>query len=164
MSNQGKYTGSISPHFERPDGSKVKYCKRKKPVPLVYDLTHDDRTYEDNGQVIKKTPICIISEFCGSFVASTKGFDQFYSHKILVTETNALYKKDPVKPVTVRDDRILDKKIVFQSSDPKLRVQLYGNWNNWERGTVMDFRGKLGYEADIDLAKGVYEYKFKING
>lgn len=28
----------------------------------------------------------------------------------------------------------------------------------------MDFRGKLGYEADIDLAKGVYEYKFKING
>ena len=49
MANQGKYTGSISPHFERPDGSRVKYCKRKKPIPLIYDQTHDNRTYEENG-------------------------------------------------------------------------------------------------------------------
>lgn len=46
MGNQGKYTGSLSPHFDRPDGHRVKYCKRKKPIPLIYDLTHDNKTYE----------------------------------------------------------------------------------------------------------------------
>lgn len=46
MGKQGKYTGSISPHFERPDGFRIKYCKRKKPIPLIYDLTHDNKTYE----------------------------------------------------------------------------------------------------------------------
>jgi glycogen debranching enzyme len=47
MGNHGKYTGSISPHFERPYGTRVKYCKRKKPIPLIYDQTHDNRTYEE---------------------------------------------------------------------------------------------------------------------
>ncbi len=60
MGPQGKYTGSISPHFERPGGHRVKYCKRKKPVPLIYDLTHDNQTYESIGKVIRKTPICMI--------------------------------------------------------------------------------------------------------
>jgi len=45
MGNHGKYTGSISQHFERPHEKRVKYCKRKKPIPLIYDLTHDNSTY-----------------------------------------------------------------------------------------------------------------------
>ena len=85
MGNQGKYTGSISPHFERPDGYRIKYCKRKKPIPLIYDLTHDNKTYEESGSTVCKTPICILCDFNGAFVGSTKGFDQFYSKKIFVT-------------------------------------------------------------------------------
>jgi hypothetical protein len=49
MCNQGKFTGSLSRHFERPDGHRVKYCKRKRPIPLVYDQTHDNNAYEEKG-------------------------------------------------------------------------------------------------------------------
>jgi hypothetical protein len=45
MGGHGKYTGSISPHFDRPHGKRLKYCRRKKPIPLIYDLTHDNQTY-----------------------------------------------------------------------------------------------------------------------
>lgn len=79
MGNHGKYTGSISPHFDRPHGKRLKYCRRKKPIPLLYDLTHDNKTYESSDKIIIKTPICLVIEYCGAFIGSTKGFDQFYS-------------------------------------------------------------------------------------
>ena len=93
MGNHGKYTGTLNPYFHR-YGKKVKYCRRKKPVPLVYDLTHDNNTYESKGKTILKTPIAFIIELCGAFIGSTKGFDQFYSNTISVTELGALYLQD----------------------------------------------------------------------
>lgn len=60
MGNHGKYTGSISPHFDRPDNNRIKYCKRKRPIPLLYDLTHDNKTYEQSNKAIIKTPISLL--------------------------------------------------------------------------------------------------------
>ena len=84
MGNHGKYTGTLNPYFWKKNYS-VKYCRRKKPVPLVYDLTHDNKTYEEKGKTIVKTPLCLLLELSGAFVGSTKGFDQFYSKKVDVT-------------------------------------------------------------------------------
>lgn len=41
MGEGGQYFGSHNPYFEE-NGKLVKYCKRKRPVVLVYDLTHDN--------------------------------------------------------------------------------------------------------------------------
>ena len=46
MGNHGKYTGTLNPYFTK-NGKKFKYAKRKKPIPLIYDLTHDNSTYEE---------------------------------------------------------------------------------------------------------------------
>jgi hypothetical protein len=64
------------------------------PVSLIYDQTHDNKTYEESGIMIKKTPLVVLAELCGTFVGSTKGFDQFYAHKIPVTDTLPIYKMD----------------------------------------------------------------------
>ena len=84
MGPAGQYIGSLSPYFEE-NGRVVCYLNRSHPIYLVYDLTHDNRTYEESGQVIVKTPLCLLLDMTGAFVGSTKGFDQFYSKKVLVT-------------------------------------------------------------------------------
>lgn len=144
MGNQGKYTGSISPHFERTDG-RVKYCKRKKPIPLIYDLTHDNNTYEASNKIIVKTPICIILEYSGAFVGSTKGYDQFYSKKIMVTETNALYLQDEIKKVTKHTFNQIKRKIIYPSANSLDKIEVVGNWSNWSTFSQLEKKGKIGF-------------------
>lgn len=59
LGNHGNYSGSLSRYFKKNDQT-IKYCRRKKPLLLVYDLTHDNNTYEESGKVILKTPICLL--------------------------------------------------------------------------------------------------------
>lgn len=45
MGASGQYTGSLSPYFEK-HGHTIQYLNRDHPIYLVYDLTHDNKTYE----------------------------------------------------------------------------------------------------------------------
>ena len=64
---------------------------------LVYDLTHDNQTYIEKKIQILQTPITVITALMGAFLGSTKGFDQFYAHKIEVIETKQIYAWDHKK-------------------------------------------------------------------
>jgi len=63
----------------------IKYSTRKKPILLVYDLTHDNMTYCDKKIQVLQTPVTVIISLMGAFIGSTKGYDQFYAKKIEVT-------------------------------------------------------------------------------
>lgn len=64
------------------------------PIHLVYDLTHDNQTYISKGIHVLQTPVTFAISLIGTFIGSTKGYDQFYSRKIEVTELRTLYKQD----------------------------------------------------------------------
>ena len=60
----------------------MKYSGKKKPIVLIYDLTHDNQTYIDQGMIVLQTPVSLALSMMGTFVGSTKGYDQFYTHKV----------------------------------------------------------------------------------
>lgn len=72
----------------------VKYSTRKKPILLVYDLTHDNMTYCEKKIQVLQTPITVLISLMGAFIGSTKGFDQFYARKVDVIESRQLYSED----------------------------------------------------------------------
>ncbi len=78
------YLGTLNRLFEE-NGQTIKYAVRKRPIPLIYDLTHDNQTYISQKKTILHTPLALCLAFIGSFTGSTKGFDQFYSKKVEVT-------------------------------------------------------------------------------
>jgi hypothetical protein len=84
------YLGALSRIFNE-GGENIKYSVRKKPIYLVYDLTHDNQTYISKGIHILQTPVSFALSLIGTFIGSTKGYDQFFSKKIEVTEMNELY-------------------------------------------------------------------------
>lgn len=84
------YLGTFNKIFIE-NGEKIKYATRKQPIPLVYDLTHDNETYASKNILILQTPISYLLSLIGTFTGSCKGFDQFYSKKIQVTELRQLY-------------------------------------------------------------------------
>ena len=55
----------------------------------------------------------LLMSLLGTFIGSTKGYDQFYSHQISVTETIPLYKKDTCPKIMVDNSEIEKRKIVF---------------------------------------------------
>jgi hypothetical protein len=85
------YLGTLNRFFIE-NGENIKYSTRKRPIYLVYDLTHDNQTYITKEIHILQTPVSIAISMIGTFIGSTKGFDQFYSKKIEVTELRELYK------------------------------------------------------------------------
>jgi hypothetical protein len=94
------YLGSLNRHFKE-NGETVKYSYHKKPIALVYDLTHDNESYAQKKIIQLATPVSVLLTFMGTFTGSTKGFDQFYSKKIQVTEMRQLYANDYLFPPTV---------------------------------------------------------------
>ena len=68
---------------------------------MVCDLTHDNETYISKKIIYLQTPVAIVTTFLGTFTGTTRGFDQFYSRKVDVTEIRPLYSEEysypPVK-------------------------------------------------------------------
>ena len=79
---------------------------------MVYDLTHDNKTYEEEDQINTKAPVSMLIDCSGAFVGSTKGFDQFYPSKVDVTETAPIYQNDQ-NPEMRSLAKTVRKKIVF---------------------------------------------------
>lgn len=50
----------------------------------------------------------------------------------------------------------VNKKFVYDSTNPRDKVELFGNWNNWREGKLMNLSGKIGFEISIPLTKGTY--------
>lgn len=71
------------------------------PIYLVYDLTHDNQTYVSKGNLVLQTPVTVAISLIGTFNGSTKGYDQFYTKKIEVTEMRQLYLQDISYPPTI---------------------------------------------------------------
>ena len=82
----------------------------------------------------------------------------------MVTELSALYLHDEEKKVTCHTFNTIKKKIIYQSSSLNDKLELFGSWNHWSSAGIMQRKGKIGYQLDIQLAPGKYEYKFKVNG
>ncbi len=64
----------------------------------MYDITHDHLTFITRKKTILQTPLAFLLPMIGTFTGSTKGFDQFYTNKILVTELRDLYQNDKKYP------------------------------------------------------------------
>ncbi len=93
-----RYVGGLNRYMEEKD-EVVKYSTRKKPLLLVYDLTHDNMTYCQKKIQVLQTPVTVLISLMGTFIGSTKGYDQFYARKIDVTQTEKLYSFDnPIHP------------------------------------------------------------------
>lgn len=84
LGKDARYVGGLNGYMEEKDEI-VKYSTRKKPIVLVYDLTHDNTTYCQNNIQVLQTPVTVLISLMGSFIGSTKGYDQFYANKIDVT-------------------------------------------------------------------------------
>ena len=76
------------------------------PIHLVYDLTLDNQTFISTGNQVLQTPVAFAISLIGTFIGSTKGYDQFYSKKIEVTELRPLYKQDTSFPPLVEHSEI----------------------------------------------------------
>ena len=122
------YLGTLDRYFLENE-EKVKYEVHKKPIPLVFDLTHDNETYASKKILNLQTPVAIVQTFLGTFIGSTKGFDQFYSKKILVTELEPLYSKDYKYVPVVENSEVSTCLITFKS---KGKCFLSGSWDHWK--------------------------------
>lgn len=87
------YLGALDRIFLE-NGERIKYAVKKRPIVLVYDLTHDNQTFITKGIHVLQTPVSFALGLIGTFIGSTKGYDQFYSKKIDVTEMQKLYAQD----------------------------------------------------------------------
>jgi hypothetical protein len=76
------YVGGLNRYMEERSNEIIKYSTRKKPILLVYDLTHDNMTYCEKKIQVLQTPVTVLISFMGAFIGSTKGYDQFYARKI----------------------------------------------------------------------------------
>lgn len=159
MGPSGPYIGSLNPYFETQTEC-VKYCRRKRPIILIYDLTHDNQSYVKKGMILKQLPIALLCSFAGTFIGSTKGFDQFYNKHILVTEQAALYAQDKLTEPLVDNSGVVKKRFIFTGGSK--HCELFGSWNNWKQGLVMTYDEQISkYWVDLELPPGKYEYKFK---
>lgn len=79
-----RYVGGLNRYMEERN-ELVKYSTRKKPLLLVYDLTHDNMTYCQKKIQVLQTPVTVLISLMGAFIGSTKGYDQFYARKVEVT-------------------------------------------------------------------------------
>ena len=87
-----------------------------------------------------KTPMTLLMPLLGAFIGSTKGYDQFYSHRIDVIEMNPLYKKDARPKCIVDKSQITKRKIVYEGKD---QVLLYGSWDEWAHSEPMKKNGNI---------------------
>lgn len=95
----------------------------------------------------------------GTFVGSTKGYDQFYSKKIDVTEMGRLYSKDIHYPPQRDQSKIQPFMIRYAGKE---KCNLVGSWDNWAQTHALTYHSETQtYYTTLYLPPGHYEYKFK---
>lgn len=75
------------------------------------------------------TPLAFLLSLTGTFTGSTKGFDQFYSKKIYVTEMKNIYKEDFSYPPIIDRSELQAVLITYSGSEI---CSVFGSWNGWK--------------------------------
>ena len=127
------YLGSLNRLFVE-NGQVIKYAVRKYPISLVYDLTHDNIPYVERKQIVLHTPLAYLLSMIGTFTGSTKGFDQFYSKKIYVTERKSLYQNDYNYPPIIDKSQLQAVLITYTGKET---CSVTGSWNEWKNLTEL---------------------------
>lgn len=95
----------------------------------------------------------------GTFTGSTKGYDQFYSKKIYVTELRPLYSEDFSYPPVIDKSEVNAYLVTFKHGGP---CEIVGSWNHWKQSAPLTYHKESDtYYTLVYLEPGEYEYKFK---
>ena len=99
------------------------------------------------------------------FVASTKGFDEFFPKNLSVIDENRLY---PIvnNPLDVQKTDTQSGRVTITYNDnPKAKtVEVRGSWDEWHNGTPLQKSEQGAFKATLDIPTGTYVYKFIIDG
>lgn len=99
------------------------------------------------------------------FIATTKGFDEFFPKNLSVIAENRLYPivTDPCAGLSSELDTV---KVMFTyNANPKAqKVEVKGNWDDWQNGVFLTKSDQGNFRAEIDLPLGTHIYKFLVDG
>ena len=110
-------------------------------------------------KIVLQTPVTFFLAFTGTFTGSTKGYDQFYSNKIEVTELRQLYAEDTQESPVEEKVTVYPQLITFKHSN---QCELYGSWNHWKESAQLTYNKDSDlYHTTVYLEPGEYEYKFR---
>ena len=111
-----------------------------------------------------QAPLTLGLSLIGTFIGSTKGYDQFYNKKIDVIEMKELYSQDIEYPVREEKNDV-PATVVVLSGDEEEReepVCVVGSWDGWKEPQPLTYNpdSKL-YFTKLLLTPGQYQFKFK---
>ncbi|CAD8122387.1 unnamed protein product [Paramecium sonneborni] len=128
---------------------------------LIYEQSHDNESLLSTHGYKHQLPIASLISFSGCMGGSVRGYDQFIPNKLSVVNERRLYNIDqPLEQLIIQKQSV----IVFRYDGlPNQQVEVFGSWNQWQTGLVLDLAINNIYSSTLNLNEGQYEYKYKVN-
>lgn len=146
----------------------ISYLMPKSTSAIVYDQTHDNPTYYQKFNIYIQLPIVALINFYNRMVGTCRGFDELFM-KHLPSGYNKPYPKVPKKIIVV--DRssfsvifFINRQSMKKVNEEVSTVELKGSFSNWQQSILLSRDAQGDYWTRLELPKGVYEYKFLVNG
>jgi len=101
------------------------------------------------------------------FVATTKGFDEFFPKNLSVVTEKRLYPIEP-NPLEGHQSNVENENAVvtftYNGNNNAKSVELRGNWDEWANGVQLKKSEAGGYKIKMTLPPGTYLFKFIVDG
>jgi len=99
------------------------------------------------------------------FIATTKGFDEFYLKNPSVVGETRLYPiiAEPLKGIEREQNFVTIYFHLYDHSNANY-VEVRGSWDEWKNSIPLEKDGKGVFRGTASIAPGSYTYKFIVDG
>jgi Glycogen recognition site of AMP-activated protein kinase len=97
------------------------------------------------------------------FIASTKGFDEFYAENPSVVSEKRLY------PLSIHKGRdqdhvMVEAKVNYYENTEANTVEVKGSWDEWKTPVILSKDAKGVFRGSVNVYPGTHFYKFIVDG
>lgn len=157
--------GSLDPYFEYDKSNKETFhiLKPRNPDALFFDLTHDNKSYYQNRTIPHSLSTAALVTMSNCFIASTKGFDEFYAENPSVVSERRHY---PLSISKGKDQEHVsfEAKLNYYENPNANSVEVRGSWDDWKDSIVLQKDTKGIFRGIVNLCSGTHFFKFIVDG
>jgi len=155
--------GSLDPYTETDSKTQkdVYILKPRIPDALFYDLTHDNESYFKKRTFMDSLSTAALLSMSNCFVATTKGFDEFFAENLSVINEKRVYGivPNPLEGASISKEGGVVT-FTFNDSTNAQSVEVRGSWDQWKESIVLE-KSKFGnFRGTAKLPVGTHVYKF----
>ena len=144
------------------------YINTKLPDSIFFDVTHDNKSYFDDGKFFYTLPVSAILAFSQTANGTTKGYDEFYPKALSVVSETRIYES---RFNVVSDLNIMERPVNFSVSPAQLgrsnesitSIEVRGDWNNWTSGHLLNKGDGDFWTCKVNMKLGEHKFKYIIN-